>query len=104
MAFCRFVNRPKLFFKFEADVLIYSIVTGLVPIVIGIFSTHLLVGIIIGFITGYLCLKNYPKLIKNRTPGIMLHFFYDIGLYNPNKKKIEKNNLIPPGFINEFNE
>lgn len=105
MAFCRFVERPRLIFKYEMDVIIYSIVVGLVPIIIGIFSTRLVLGIICGFVIGYLFLKNYPKYAKKKTPGLMLHFFYDIGLTNPNKKNnTEKENKIPPGFINEFNE
>lgn len=103
MAFCRFVSRPKLIFKYEIDEILYSVGVGAIPIVIGIFTTHLISGIIFGFITGYIFLVNYKKFAKNRTPGLMIHFFYDIGILDPNKKK-DKTNIIPPGFINEFNE
>jgi hypothetical protein len=105
MAFCRFVNRPRLIFKYDSDVIIYSVIVGLIPIIIGIFTTKLVIGIICGFIIGYIFLKNYPKFAKNKTPGLMIHFFYDIGLNDPNKKNdTKKEKKIPPGFINEFNE
>ena len=102
MAFSRYVTRPRLLFKYDMDVIIYTIIIAFVPIIIGVFTTKLISGMIIGFIFGYLFLKNYPKIVRNRIAGWLEHLFYDIGLLDPNKKNDTKK--IPPGFINEFNE
>lgn len=104
MAFSRFINRPRLVFKYDIDVVGYAIASALIPIIIGIFTTYLVVGIAIGLIIGYFVLKNFHKFVKVKIPGRFLHFLYDIGLIDPNKKSQNPSSKIPPGFINEFYE
>ncbi|HID05222.1 MAG TPA: type IV conjugative transfer system protein TraL [Aigarchaeota archaeon] len=36
---------------------------------------------------GYLIMRFYIRLKNNRQDGYLAHFFYKLGLYNPDKKK-----------------
>jgi len=102
MAFSRYIKRPRLVFKYDLDTVIYALVVAMIPIVIGLFATKFIFGILSGGACGYLVMKYYPKLTKDKAPGQIDHLMYDIGLSNPNNQ--EEATKIPPGYINEFIE
>jgi len=105
MAFSRYINRPRLIFKYDADTVVFALIVAVIPILIGLVATYLIVGILVGGILGWLFMKYYPKYAKEKAPGLIQHFLYDIGLTNPNLKKDNVfETTIPPGYLNQFIE
>jgi len=101
MAFSRYIKRPRLIFKYDSDTVAYALIVAMIPIIIGLFATKLVLGILLGGLCGYLVMKYYPKFAKEKAPGLVDHLMYDIGLKDANPKEVKK---IPPGYINEFIE
>lgn len=67
------------------------------------FGVPVLVSVPVSAIVMYFAGKLYGKYSKEASPGFLIHFFYDIGLYKP--KKIDENDIeLPYGFERRFKD
>lgn len=108
MAFAKYLNRPRLLIlQYDIETVALAAVVWMLPVIIGVLSSHFVAGFFVGSIIGYIVIKYYPKYAYKTTPGLIEHYLYDIGLNDPNLKKdedIKSNFTIPPGFVNVFTE
>lgn len=101
LPFPKYLNRPRLFIIFETDELKFAVAVSIVVFLLTFF-TNMPPYIILIFFVGsfYISIRIYKKTFKN-VKNVMDHFFYNLGLYNPKKRKNEKIE-IPYGFIKRF--
>jgi len=105
VAFPKYLNRSRMFLKWELETVVVTAFSALIPIVIGIVTTYVMLGIFIALIIGYFVIGNYEKYSKDLPPNILKHYLYEVGLQNFNSDNNQKNNFVlPPGYVNEYIE
>jgi len=110
--FLRFIDSNRLIYRFEWDLVVVPIVSGLFYFVaLTLLQSPLWFSPFFSFIGAWKTLSMYKLLIKDAAPGYLYHFFYSIGILNPvikikkNGKTIRKNPInIPFGFENDFRD
>jgi len=110
--FLRYTDSYRLVNRFEWDLIVVPIVSGVaVFVILALMQVPLWASPFFAGISGWKILKYYIKLIKDASPGYLYHFFYTKGLINPvvkekkNGKTIQVNPInIPFGFENDFRD
>lgn len=110
--FPQFLNRSRLLFIFEIDLLI--IVFGSALVMLWVFSKFLkmFIAIPVSFYIAYKIMLWYKKAKYELSPGFIRHFLYSKGIYKPKKdfekypelKKRDSKNFFPSGYVREFRD
>lgn len=104
--FPRYLNRNRLFYKLEYDEWLVMFGTGFA--VFYLLAFFLMIYTIISLIATYFItrtiMKYYSDTHKNKSPGYLFHFFYNIGLTKPKGSENEKDIPFPYGFETEFKD
>jgi hypothetical protein len=110
--FPQFINRSKLFFIFEMDMIVIwaSVLLG----VFWIFSKALpiYISLPIGIIASFKAVKLYSDAKYEKAPGFIRHFFYNLGMYkiDLDEEKYEElkdrddKSFYPSGYIRDFRD
>lgn len=90
----------------EQDELFFSVIVSVISIFI-MFISSIPAFLMVFFLIGIVYVTNffYRRLVKESAPGYLMHFFYNLGLYDPNGKADsdgEKDTFLPYGFEREF--
>ena len=110
--FPRYIDRSRLFFIFEIDMLF--VFAGSSMGIMWILSRllTLVLAIPFAFYMGYKIMKFFNVLKYEKSPGFIRHFFYNIGAYKPTFKpseypELEKRDnpdFFPSGYIKNFRD
>lgn len=110
--FPQFIDRAKLFFIFEMDMMAvgFGSVVVLLWLVSKVFS--MLISVPITFYLAYKIIKFYETAKYEMSPGFIRHVMYRVGLQKPKKdfkkypelKKRDNVNFYPSGYISDFSD
>ena len=102
LPFPKYLNRPKLWLRWEQDELMFgAIVVGVATAVLFVIAVPLYVLVVMDVLLVYVAGKIYKKLVKEAPPGFLSHFFYGTGIADPNKGENTRVR-IPYGFEKRF--
>lgn len=110
--FPQFINRSRLFFIFEIDMILIFFSTFLSILwVISKFFPYV-IAIPISVYLAYVIMDNYNIAKYEKAPGFIQHYFYNIGLFKikknfrkyPELEIRDNKNFYPSGYIRNFRD
>jgi hypothetical protein len=106
--FPRYLNRPRLWIGKEEDEWLVILITSVVVIgLLFMLAVPLFVLVFLWLLSIYISNHLYIKIVKETAPGFLQHYFYHLGLHDPNRSSKDKDNQdfrFPYGFERNFRD